>query len=97
MRSRYTAYVRGNSAYLLATWHPSTRPAELDLSTESGTRWLGLKISRAQESGDTASVEFIARYRIGGRAHRLHEKSRFVRENGHWYYIDGEFPEPSPA
>jgi SEC-C motif-containing protein len=90
MRSRYTAYVLGDAGYLLATWHPSTRPGRLDLDPEPRPRWLGLKVLRhAQEDDSHASVEFVARYKIGGRGYRLHEASRFVREAGIWYYLDG--------
>ena len=93
MRSRYSAYVLRLENYLLATWHHSTRPAALNLDQEIDTRWLGLEIKRhEQRENDTAIVEFVARYKIGGRAHRLHETSRFVREDGRWYYVDGEFP-----
>jgi SEC-C motif domain protein len=91
MRSRYSAFVLGLRDYLLATWHASTRPDELELATTPPTRWLGLQVQRHQTaSADAASVEFVARYKIGGRAHRLHETSRFVREDGRWYYLDGE-------
>lgn len=93
MRSRYTAYVLNNEAYLLATWHASTRPESLNLSTQSLTRlpaqWLGLELKKHTTAGDSASVEFVARYRANGRAVRLHEISRFVREEGCWYYVDG--------
>ena len=94
MRSRYSAYVRGDSGYLLATWHPSTRPLELDLNAGPQTRWLGLEVKHREMTGpDTATVEFVARYKVGGApAVRLHELSRFVREEGRWYYLDGEFP-----
>lgn len=91
MRSRYTAFARGDAAYLLATWHPSTRPASLDL--EPGLRWLGLEVRAHRTTGpDRAQVEFVARSRPagGGPAHRLHECSRFVREDGRWYYLDGQ-------
>jgi SEC-C motif-containing protein len=92
MRSRYSAFVLGLRDYLLATWHSSTRPAELELATEPPTRWLGLEVKRTADTGvDTATVEFVARSKIGGRAHRLHETSRFVREDGRWYYLDGEY------
>jgi SEC-C motif-containing protein len=92
MRSRYSAFVLGLRDYLLATWHPSTRPAELELATEPPTKWLGLEIKHAADTGtDAATVEFVARYKIGGRAHRLHETSRFVREDGRWYYLDGDY------
>ena len=94
MRSRYSAYVLGLETYLLATWHPTTRPATLDLTQDrQAAKWLGLKLLANQGDGDTAFVEFVARYRVGGgSAVRLHERSRFVREAGRWYYIDGEFP-----
>jgi SEC-C motif-containing protein len=94
MRSRYCAYVLGLADYLLATWHPDTRPPRLDFSGAGETRWLGLELRRHHQlDDDRATVEFVARYRIGGAsAHRLHEISRFVRENGRWFYVDGEFP-----
>ncbi len=94
MRSRYSAYVRGDADYLRATWHASTRPATLDFNDAASMRWLGLEVKRhVAQDANHASVEFIARYRIGGgSAVRLHEISRFVREEGHWYYVDGEFP-----
>lgn len=93
MRSRYCAYTMGLEGYLLATWHASTRPP-LDLSADKDTRWLGLDVRRHESTGaDSAIVEFVARYKIGGRAHRLHEVSRFVLEDGRWYYVDGKFPE----
>ena len=91
MRSRYSAYVLGLHDYLLATWHARTRPA--DLHDDVQARWLGLDVRSQQEHGDEATVEFVARYKIGGRAHRLHETSRFLREDGRWYYLDGTFPE----
>ena len=89
MRSRYTAFVREDAPYLLATWHPSHRPATLDF--DPGQRWLGLEVKRHRPLDAThAEVEFVARSRTGGRAHRLHERSRFVCEDGRWYYLDGE-------
>lgn len=89
MRSRYSAYVLGLEDYLLATWHASTRPAALNLCTEAKPKWLGLEIKARTENGDSATVEFVARCRVGGRAQRLHETSRFVREDGCWFYVDG--------
>ena len=90
MRSRYSAYVLKLADYLLATWHPSTRPSELDLAADD-SKWLGLEVKRhAVQGEEQATVEFVARYRIAGRGHRLHELSRFVREDGRWFYIDGE-------
>ncbi len=89
MRSRYSAYALGRADYILATWHASTRPP--DASPEQGLRWIGLTIKRSEATGDDrAIVEFVARYKIAGRAQRLHEVSRFVREDGRWYYVDGQ-------
>jgi SEC-C motif-containing protein len=91
MRSRYAAYVCGDEAYLLATWHPDTRPARLGLADEPPPRWLGLTVKRHMvlDAGH-AEVEFVARFKVAGRAHRLHEVSRFVRQDGRWLYVDGE-------
>lgn len=89
MRSRYTAFVRENAPYLQATWHASQRPPALDF--EPGAKWLGLQIKDFVATGaDTAEVEFVARFRVAGRAVRLHERSRFVREDGRWFYVDGD-------
>ena len=89
MRSRYSAFVLGDVPYLLATWHASRRPASLTL--EDGAKWLGLDIRQHLLTGpDTAEVEFVARFRMGGRAVRQHERSRFVREDGRWSYVDGD-------
>jgi SEC-C motif-containing protein len=110
MRSRYTAYALRNEPYLRATWHPSTRPADAIFADEEKVQWLGLEIksplrlrkrqAHLPETPDGDSVEFVARYKIGGRAHRLHEVSRFVREPDRasggaprWFYLDGSFPE----
>jgi len=93
MRSRYSAYVLTRDDYLHRTWHGSTRPAALDLHSSRSGRWLGLKILRTEAGGrnDRAGVvEFVARYKPSGKAERLHEVSRFVREEGQWYYVDGD-------
>lgn len=88
MRSRYSAYVTGHIEYLLATWHPSTSPGELELWP---VKWLGLEVHYTEAEGDAGVVEFVARHRdSSGRAQRLHETSRFVRQDGRWYYIDGQ-------
>lgn len=92
MRSRYTAYTLRNEPYLKATWHASTRPAD-SVTQDDGAKWLGLEVRKHVPAGEEATVEFVARYKIGGRAHRLHEVSRFVREDGRWFYVDGSFPE----
>ena len=90
MRSRYAAFVLDLRPYLLASWQASTRPAEL-APPEPGLKWLGLDVKRtALQDADHGTVEFVARSRLGGRAHRLHEVSRFVREGGEWFYVDGE-------
>lgn len=90
MRSRYAAYVLSNERYLLDSWHASTRPATVEF--EPGTKWLGLTVKHSCETGpNRAEVEFIARYKVGGgSAVRLHELSRFVREDGQWFYVDGD-------
>ncbi len=93
MRSRYSAFVRQDAVYLLATWYASTRPAALDF--EPGTQWLGLEVRGHRTIDATqAEVEFVARSRLHGRATRLHERSRFVREadvsgQPRWFYVDG--------
>jgi len=94
MRSRYVAYVLGLQAYLLETWHSSTRPVLLDLAGNKNLHWLGLQVRRHELTESTAAlVEFVARYRIdGGRVQRLHEISRFVCESNRWHYVDGLFP-----
>jgi len=90
MRSRYSAFVLQRPQYLLDTWHPRTRPATLDLD-EPGLKWLGLEVRTHQVTGpDSAEVEFVARSKVGGRAHRLHERSRFERVDGRWLYLDGD-------
>ena len=110
MRSRYTAFTLRDEPYLLATWHASTRPIDALFAEEEKVHWLGLEVKsalrlrqRKAESDDQTeeihrdSVEFVARYKVNGRAHRLHEVSRFVREAGdggmRWFYLDGSFPE----
>ncbi|MFG6465770.1 YchJ family protein [Roseateles sp. BYS87W] len=90
MRSRYSAFVTDRRDYLLATWHPSTRPDVLE-PPEPGLKWLGLQVKgSAMQDADHGTVEFVARSKLGGRAHRLQERSRFVREAGAWFYVDGD-------
>lgn len=92
MRSRYSAYVLGLRDYLLDTWHPSTRPQQME-RFDSGVKWLGLTVKRAWTTADSEGfVEFVARNRPpgGGPAQRLEELSRFVRDastHGRWQYI----------
>ncbi|HRH17389.1 MAG TPA: YchJ family metal-binding protein [Aquabacterium sp.] len=87
MRSRYSAFVLDYRDYLLDTWHPGERPAQIE-APEPGLRWLGLSVKHAALMGDDqGEVTFVARYKLGGRAHRLEERSLFVREEGRWYYL----------
>lgn len=91
MRSRYSAYVRGIESYLLATWHPSTRPGALDMDAMSKTKWLRLQVMAHRViDDDHAEVDFVAKFIEGGRHGRMSERSRFVREDGRWYYLDGD-------
>ncbi len=91
MRSRYCGFVTCDEPYLLATWHPQTRPSEVRF--DGNQRWLGLSV-RATEAGGvddvSGTVEFVARFKIRGQGHRLHEISRFEKINGRWYYLDGQ-------
>lgn len=95
MRSRYTAYATGNSGYLLATWHESTKPGCLELKETQQPEWEALDVlavSRGGAEDDDGQVEFVAHYRMDVARGQLHEKSRFRRVNGRWYYVDGEIP-----
>ncbi|MHB1083514.1 MAG: YchJ family protein [Thiobacillus sp.] len=94
MRSRYSAFVLGLEDYVLATWHPDTRPAGLELDMTPRPQWLGLAVkSHIPLDDNHATVEFIARYKLNGRAFKLHETSRFERVDGRWLYVDGEVNE----
>ncbi|OYO31455.1 YchJ family protein [Janthinobacterium sp. PC23-8] len=113
MRSRYTAFTLRDEPYLRATWHASTRPGDALFAEEETVQWLGLEVKSAlrlrqrkaeyanqAEESNHDTVEFVARYKVRGRAHRLHEVSRFVREADkerdgalRWLYLDGSFPE----
>ena len=95
MRSRYSAFVLEDRDYLFASWHPTTRPERIDFDPDK--RWLGLTVRAVVAGGDSddlGTVEFVARYRIKGRATRLHELSEFVRAEGRWVYVRGH---PAPA
>ncbi len=92
MRSRYSAYVLKKADYLLYSWHASTRPKTLDIEGEP-IKWVSLSVLSTEGGGpddDEGVVEFAAKYKVGGRAAKMVEKSRFVREKGRWYYVDGE-------
>ncbi|AMM20747.1 zinc-binding protein [Frondihabitans sp. PAMC 28766] len=89
MRSRYSAFVVGDAAYLLATWDPATRPAGLEL--DPAVRWFRLEILGATRGGlldTTGTVEFAAHYRAGGSAAQQRETSRFAKRSGRWLYVD---------
>ncbi len=90
MRSRYSAFVLELHGYLLQSWHPEQRPQLAELQQQEKVKWLGLTICHQQQDEQQAWVEFIARYSVNGRAYRLHETSRFLHNNGHWYYHSGE-------
>jgi SEC-C motif domain protein len=90
MRSRYTAFVLGLEEYLIKTWHPKTRPTSLNLHEDPPTIWQGLQIKRVENTSEASGiVEFIARYKMAGKATRLHETSQFERIEGRWYYLSG--------
>ena len=91
MRSRYCGFALCDEPYLLATWHPDTRPSKVRL--DGRQRWLGLSIRATEADGpddDTGIVEFVARFKVDGKGHRLHEISRFEKIDGRWYYLDGQ-------
>ncbi len=91
MRSRYTAFARGDASYLLATWHPLTRPSRVQM--DPAQHWIGLRILHTEagaQDDDTGTVEFVARFKRNGRATRLQELSRFEKLDGRWYYLDGD-------
>ncbi len=93
MRSRYTAHMLKNAGYLLKTWHPSTRPDETTIHFND---WYQLRIIETLAGGledDSGIVEFRALYRHGTMRGVLHERSRFCRKDGLWYYLDGEILE----
>ncbi len=89
MRSRYSAYVLGLEGYLRKTWASEYRPASINLNDDA-IRWLGLDLIRAENlTPKRALVEFVARYKVGGRACRLGETSQFELRDGQWFYLTG--------
>ena len=91
MRSRYSAYVLGLEAYLLASWHPDTRPATVGLDATPRPQWLGLAVkAHIPQDAWHATVEYVARYKLNGRAFKLHETRRFQKLDGRWLYVDAE-------
>jgi SEC-C motif-containing protein len=98
MRSRYTAFVTRDADYLIKTWHPSCEAAHFRQDIIAGfanTRWLGLTIfeAAAGSSENEGFVSFVARFDEQGKAGAIIERSRFLKENGQWYYIDGSRPQ----
>ncbi|GAA2231529.1 YchJ family protein [Streptomyces amakusaensis] len=92
MRSRYSAFAARDTAYLLRTWHPATRPETLEL--DPAMHWSGLEITEATEGSafhSTGTVTFRARYRQHGKRGELCERSTFARVDGAWVYVDGSF------
>ncbi len=92
MRSRYTAYAKGDDSYLLTSWHESTRPSSMDSDTLP-TAWLSLKVIHTEAGGENDQegiVEFKARYSHSSHQGMVHEVSSFVKEDNSWYYVDGE-------
>jgi len=97
MRARYSAYVLELGAFVLSSWHPDTRPASVEFSTD--VAWLGLEVVRTERGGaldSTGAVEFRARFERSGAKLELHEFSTFERVDGHWMYRDGLDPDTLP-
>lgn len=88
MRSRYTAFAKGDRFHLTRTWHPCTRPD--DVTADPSIRWTGLEILATTEDGDTGTVDFVARYEDASGPGRQREHSRFARRAGRWVYVDGD-------
>lgn len=89
MRSRYSAYALGEADYVFRTWHPRTRPA--DVSIDADIVWLGLDVTDTAAGGadeDSGEVEFTAHYEARGQRTAMHERSRFERRAGRWFYLD---------
>lgn len=90
MRSRYTAFTLNDEAFLLQSWHQSTRPKALNHDDEKNIKWVDLKVLRHEPGDKSSIVEFIARYKINGKAGKIHELSRFTKEGDRWFYVDGD-------
>ncbi len=96
MRSRYTAFTQNNETYLLQSWHRNTRPQSLNLVDQKNIKWVSLKILGHETKETVATVEFIARYKVSGKAEKIHELSRFIKEEGRWFYLDGDSINAAP-
>ncbi|RFA21126.1 YchJ family protein [Subtercola boreus] len=95
MRSRYSAFAVADAAYLLASWHPSTRPRAGDFDLDPAQRWYRLDILARSGGGmldSTGTVEFVARYRLGAERGVVHETSTFAKQGGRWFYVEAALP-----
>jgi SEC-C motif-containing protein len=103
MRSRYTAYATGHIDHVVATHDPATRDTvdrDASAAWSKQSTWLGLEIVATEAGGaddSTGVVEFVARFSLAGRIQQHHERSRFRKEDGHWYYVDGETMKARPV
>ncbi len=100
MRSRYTAFVRRDEPYLLKTWYEKTRPDDLNMDDYEHVNWIGLEILASEEGGQgdqDGTVEYIARFEVHDQMRSLHEVSRFVHEDGQWFYVDGKIMPQQPS
>lgn len=100
MRSRYTAHCKENLGYLFRTWHPETRPGHNALNLQKDILWTGLEIisTEAGRPGDEQGmVEFVAQWVSSGQTLSMHEKSRFVCQEGQWLYVDGDVRQERPT
>jgi len=100
MRSRFSAYAKEDYAYVVRTCHPSTRPSGKDFEGGTSVNWTNLEILRTEAGGENDSegvVEFVARYKASAQDGSLHEVSRFLKENGQWYYLEGDIVKPPPV
>ena len=91
MRSRYTAFTLEDEAYLQKTWHSSSRPEKI-IRKQEPCKWIALNVIAHHQEEQTATVEFIAKYKLNGRAEKMHEVSRFVFEDGQWFYVAPVIP-----
>ena len=94
MRSRYSAYALNDSKYIYKSWSKTTRPSKKSLKQEAITVWSGLTIISTELGtlfDSEGVVTFVAHFESDGRSQRLHETSRFIRENGRWVYLDGDY------
>lgn len=100
MRSRYTAYVKRDTGYLLDTWHPMTRPDPDNFTLQDDIFWQGLDVLETENGGkedEKGTVTFVARFLHSERPCVLSEKSRFVKKDGKWLYVDGDIREEKQA